>query len=354
MERIGTSLGGFEFTERIGHGATGVVYGATRKGESFAVKVLSRDLANTDVLTKRFEREARVLRKLEHPGIVRIVAAGIEGDDVYIAMERLKGQTLEERLQEQRIEGGEALSIMKQVLLAVSHAHDNGIAHRDLKPANVFLVDSDDGEPQVRVLDFGLAKFLSHDEANAEGTLTRKGRVVGTPAYMAPEQITGVAVDARVDVYAAGIMLYEMIADQRPFTDTKRSQLLRAHLFDEVPLFEEISRSINVHEKLEHVVREALAKDPAKRFPTARAFYAALGAFDDSAIEVDSKRSDSRNTAGTNSVVIDVGEREEAEIRAKPGAWRQSAWVTALVWVVGLGLFAGVVGTMVYSGVVLR
>lgn len=391
--RIDTRLGGFTISERIGHGATGTVYRAEREDPegTVAIKVLSPDAANLETIKRRFEREAKVLRKLRHPGIVQIEDFGVEHDAAYIVMELLEGETLEARLQRSPITPTDALAITRQILSALAHAHELDIAHRDLKPANVFLVGERDAEPDVRILDFGLAKFLSHDEADAEGTLTRKGRVVGTPAYMAPEQITGIAVDARVDVYSTGIVLYEMLADERPFQQTRRSELLRAHLFEEVPQISSIRPDAGIDPGLEVVLRDALAKDPARRFKDANAFFDAIEKFDGTAVDKPVERSEPRSTAGTSSVLIKAEERTLAsstsdkddrgsaktsdatvvpkdvhpqKVEAKadsveadkktPESWKDAAWVSVLVWVVSLLCFFCLVGTMVYSAVALR
>lgn len=391
--RIDTRLGGFTIAERIGHGATGTVYRAEREDpeSTFAIKVLSPDAANLETIKRRFEREAKVLRKLRHPGIVQIEDFGVEHDAAYIVMELLEGETLEARLQRSPITPTDALAITRQILSALAHAHELEIAHRDLKPANVFLVGERDSKPDVRILDFGLAKFLSHDEADAEGTLTRKGRVVGTPAYMAPEQITGIAVDARVDVYSTGIVLYEMLADERPFQQTRRSELLRAHLFEEVPQLSSVRPDAGIDPGLEVVLRNALAKDPARRFKDADAFFDAINEFDGDAVDKPVERSEPRSTAGTSSVLIKAEERtlasstsdkdertsakksiptdppkdvhpkkadpkeESADATKKaPESWKDAAWVSVLVWIVSLLCFFSLVGTMVYSAVALR
>ena len=368
-DRVGEELGGYILEEPLGSGATGVVYGAHKGDKRVALKVLSPALANQDVLTRRFEREARVLRKLEHPGVVDIHAFGIEGDDAFIVMERLDGETLEARLNRERLTPALVLSVMRQVLAALSHAHEAGVVHRDLKPANIFLcepsnspINDEEGDgtpaPHVKVLDFGLAKFLSHDETNAEGTLTRRGRVVGTPAYMAPEQITGVAVDERVDLYAAAVVAYELIADRRPFTNEKRSTLLRAHLFDEVPRFEEVDERLSVDEKLEDVIRRALSKDPARRYASASAFLQALEPFTPEALGELPAVAKIRDRSAPASAVIAPEERDKAAQATltaprAPGAKREM-WITLAVWLVGLACFGAAVGTMVYAAVVVR
>jgi len=309
---VGRELGGFRLESRVGAGATGVVYRAEKDGEVFAVKVLNEGLGHIRSLRRRFDREARALGKLRHPHIVHIEDFGVVDNVVYIAMEFLVGDTLEDVLQKAPVDPADALHWMKEILEGLAFAHDRQIVHRDLKPANVFLVDEDE-EKRLKILDFGLAKFLSVDELSKEGTLTRRGRVVGTPAYMAPEQITGVSLDVRADVYAAGVCLFELIADRRPFDYDRRSQLLRAHLFEPVPRLEEVRPELEVDEAFEEVLRKALAKDPNDRFMDARGMLEALAPHADGAVTVRgaTKRSTERSTAGTTSVVISAEERME-------------------------------------------
>ncbi|MEM6954200.1 MAG: serine/threonine-protein kinase [Myxococcota bacterium] len=342
-------LGGYALGARLGSGATGVVYRG-RKPESnttFAVKVLASELANGPALAKRFEREARILRKLDHPGIVRIEDFGLEGNaGAFIVMELLEGETLEQHLKRSPLTGEAAVSIMRQVLEALVHAHREGVVHRDLKPANIFLVAApNEATPRVRVLDFGLAKFLSHDETDPEGTLTRKGRVVGTPAYMAPEQITGVGVDARADLYAAGVILYELLADQRPFPHRKRADLMRAHLFEPPGALPE---RVAKDRKVEAAVMKALQKDPERRFQSAKDFLRALEGIVESADSPE--REGERSDDGVSCVLIEPAERTQAETLP----WHRSSWVTALVWVVSLLVFGAAAGTLIYAGVAVR
>ena len=312
---IGKELNGFVVQSRIGSGATGVVYRGEKDGRPVAIKVLNEALGHIHALRRRFEREARALGKLEHPSIVHIEDYGVVDGVVFIVMELLHGQTLEAVLQRHALEPARALRVMCTVLEAVAFAHEAEIVHRDLKPANVFLVQEPSAQGQretVKILDFGLAKFLSIDELSKEGTLTRRGRVVGTPAYMAPEQITGISLDLRADVYAGGVLLFELIADKRPFDYERRSQLLRAHLFEPVPTFADTCPGLVVDERLERVVRRALSKDPADRYPDAGAFRDALDEFDGSAVEftLESPQGRNRSSAGTSSVVIAPDERE--------------------------------------------
>ncbi len=413
---LGKTLGGYTIDRRIGSGATGVVYAARDAAERVvAVKVLNEALGQIRSLRRRFEREARALSKLQHDKIVHIEDFGVVDEIVFIAMEYLEGETLEDRITREPIDAENALDVTRQVLEGVAFAHARQIVHRDLKPANVFLIGSSgtvsESNPsmEAKVLDFGLAKFLSIEELSQEGTLTRRGRVVGTPAYMAPEQITGVSLDLRADVYAVGIMLFELLADRRPFDSERRSKLLRAHLFEEVPKLASVRPGLVVDPDLETVVLRALAKDPADRYADAAALLEALEPFDGSAATLARPpRKRKRTRANSSSVVLspeeladasseDEGPATPAEasepsitaVRAdvplgglpsvpppssettqktrtvtakteevsrtkgppKPGepTWRDAGWVTVLVWIVGLGLMGAVVALAAYA-----
>ena len=294
---IGRTVGKYRLERRIGQGATGVVYRASGpEGGTYAVKLLAEALAKVPMLRRRFEREARVLDELRHPNIVAIQSFGIADDAAYLVMEYLEGQGLDERLHAEAFDPRKALMIMAPVLDGLAFAHDAQIVHRDLKPANVFwesrtpanggsLEEASVDTARIKLLDFGLAKFLSTDQMSADGTLTRRGRIVGTPAYMAPEQISGLGLDARVDVYAAGILLYELLADARPFEYESRSQLLRAHLFEDLPPLGIKAPGLVVDERLERVIRRALAKDPEQRYANASELRAALADFDETAVD---------------------------------------------------------------------
>jgi serine/threonine-protein kinase len=311
-ELLGRSLKGYRIEARLGSGATGVVFRARHPDQArpVALKVLHDNLGSISSLKRRFEREARVLAKLDHPNIVDITDFGVVDGHTFIAMELLEGQTLESMLAEAPIEFEYALNVAKQILAGLAFAHERQVVHRDLKPANVFLCPGPSEPPRVKLLDFGLAKMLSIDDLSQEGTLTRKGRIVGTPAYMAPEQITGVSLDVRADVYAVGVVLYEMIADRRPFLSERRSELLRAHLLEPVPPLSEARKGLIVHPDLEGIVRKALAKDPAQRYANAGEMLRAMEALPPAParLETEPPRGERRRT-GASSEVISSSER---------------------------------------------
>lgn len=313
---IGRTLSGYLIVSRIGSGATGIVFRAEHPDQPHpvALKVLHDNLGSISSLKRRFEREARVLAKLTHPNVVYITDFGVVDGHTFIAMELLEGLTLEEILDEAPLDPDRAIDIVKQVLDGLAFAHDQQVVHRDLKPANVFLTQNPDGSDHVKLLDFGLAKLLSVDDISDDGTLTRKGRIVGTPAYMAPEQITGVSLDVRADVYSLGILLYELLADRRPFLSERRSELLRSHLLDPVPPLSEARKALVVHPMLEAIVRRALEKDPASRYANAAEMRVAMDALPPHPARIDKERRApvERSRTGATSEIISVHERRLA------------------------------------------
>ena len=273
----------YRFIEQVGAGAMGDVWRAERlEGQgSVAIKVMQAESATKPVVVARFKSEAMAASRLDHPNAVQVLDFG-EGDDglLFIVMEYLRGQTLDvvlkrvSRLSEQR-----ALSITVQVLDALAAAHLNNIIHRDLKPANVMLVKDRSGEERVKVLDFGIAKFLDPvhpDDPTGMMTLTRAGMVVGTPSYMSPEQASGQRIDARADVYSAGVTLYHMLTGEKPFRSATLMGLLQQVMENEAPRVS--TRLSTVDPRVETIVATAMRKRPLDRFPSARAMRDAIQA----------------------------------------------------------------------------
>jgi serine/threonine-protein kinase len=268
----------YTIVEALGGGGVGTVYRATdaKLDRAVAIRVLHGELVSVETLGKRFEQEARILASLRHPNIVTVMDYGVFESRPYFVMELLEGRSLRERLSEGLPESEEALAVIKQVLRGLAYAHAKGIAHRDLKPDNVFLQSIGDDEVHVRLLDFGFAKLLT--ENSADGTaLTRAGQVFGTPAYMAPEQASAAPTDARTDVYAVGIMLYELAAGRRPF-EGPAPEVLKQHLIADVPPVSTFRADRAPTPALDAVIARALAKDPEHRYVDAAVM---LGAIDD-------------------------------------------------------------------------
>ncbi|HEX2065120.1 MAG TPA: protein kinase [Acidimicrobiales bacterium] len=239
-----------------------------------AVKVLHRHLADADEFVERFRREAVAAARLAHPGIVATFDTGTDGDLVFIVMELVPGRTLSQALAEgTRLEPTVAVHVAAEVADALDHAHQAGLIHRDVKPANILLVeDAGDSRPvQVKVADFGIAKMQNPDDA---AQLTATGAVVGTAKYLAPEQVVGGDLDRRTDVYAVGVVLYEMLCGQPPFqADTELATAIQ-RVRSEPPPPGELCP--NLPRGLEAVVMRAIAKDREDRFPSAGALRAAL------------------------------------------------------------------------------
>jgi len=258
----------FEIVSRLGAGGMGVVFLARdrRLGREVALKVmrLSRwPVERRATLMEAFENEARATARLNHPNVVTLHDFGVWNGLLYIVLERLRGETLAERIERGALPADEALALSIEVARGVAQAHAAGLVHRDLKPHNVFLHEGG----LVKVLDFGLSG-LQYTElgAGADGASATHGTVsrAGTPAYMAPEQWSGGAQDARTDVWAAGIMLYELVRGRRPFTPTGADSLRVAPDLDAIP------------RPIAAVLARCLAFAPGDRFADARALEVAL------------------------------------------------------------------------------
>ena len=270
----------FELLGVLGEGGAGIVYDALRlpERERVALKVLHSHLLGDRQFRGRFEREAKILRRLEGPHVCPVLDSGELADPrddsralLYIALPKIDGLALDTILHR---EGPLPLSriydLILQTLDALKMAHAQGIVHRDLKPANVLLR----GGTHVVVVDFGLAKILTGDVAAT--VLTAHNMVCGTPEYMAPEQARGDEIDARCDVYAAGVILYQMLTGAPPFSGTTPLSVLTAHLTSPPVPPRERAPTRDISPALEAVVLHALAKDPADRYATAVAMSAAI------------------------------------------------------------------------------
>src|SRR5258706_12915791 len=211
----GTRVGAYELTASLGEGGMGEVYRAraARLGREVAVKVLAERFRSDESLRERFEREARAIAALSHPNILAIHDVGFDGARAYSVTELLEGETLRQRLSGAPMPARKALETAGQIADGLTAAHEHGIVHRDLKPENVFLTE--DG--RVKILDFGLARVLpdASEEAGSSvltASQTKPGTVMGSAAYMSPEQVRGLPVDARSDIFSLGSVLYEMVA----------------------------------------------------------------------------------------------------------------------------------------------
>ncbi len=276
---VGRKLDGrYEILGRLGDGGAGVVYrGRQAHLDRFvAIKVLHEETAASPEWRGRFEREARALSALAHPNIVPVTDFGIDRGVPFLVMELLEGKTLGALIKEGPLPLRRVLDIARQMLRGLAFAHGKGIVHRDLKPVNVFLQALPDHDDHVRLLDFGMVKFLEGSSSRTMTELTSVGAVIGTPAYMSPEQVKGGPIDARTDVYAAGVLLFELLAGQRPFVSDSPEGYIGAHLTQPVPSLLKVRPEVAGAPLFQAVIARAMAKNPAGRFRDAAAMLAAL------------------------------------------------------------------------------
>ncbi len=271
---LGREVGGrFTIMNKVGEGGMGAVYRARQRGmdRDVAVKVLLGDVAMNETVVKRFQLEALAVSKLRSPHTIQIYDFG-ETDDgqLYIAMEFLEGQSLHELLEADKVlSARRALRIAQAMLRSLREAHGKGIVHRDLKPDNVFLTSLGEESDYVKVLDFGVAK-LREGDPNA-GTVTKTGTIFGTPKYMSPEQSRGKHVDHRSDLYAMGVMLYEMLTGRVPFDADNSLGILIKHIQEPPPPIEEVRPDLVVPVEVRDYIHHLLEKHPEKRPQTAEA-----------------------------------------------------------------------------------
>ena len=286
--------GRFELQQFLGSGAVGSVYRAKDRttGLPSALKIWNTRGLDEQTLG-RFRREATALTTLRHPNIVGVFGWGVIDDLPFVAMEFLEGDTLESMLSNQKaLDTDLAFDVATQMLGALSYAHGLGVVHRDLKPDNVLVSHPISDRERtdrpslrlvaptrvVKLLDYGLAKFLSPEADPVKGALTMMGMVMGTPLYMAPEQAAGRVIDARVDVYAAGCVLFEMLSGQPPYLGESNSEILRQHMMTPIPKLSDYRKDVVVLPALEEFFERALAKLPSQRFADAGKMLEALNA----------------------------------------------------------------------------
>jgi tRNA A-37 threonylcarbamoyl transferase component Bud32 len=265
----------FRLDQRIGRGGMGAVYRArdVRLDRDVAIKVVRADLLGDPDARRRFRREAQIVARLQHPSIVSVFDYGTFPDGgAYLVMELVRGEDLRRLLtREGRLPPPRAARILSQICAAIDEAHREGVLHRDLKPENVLMVG---GDCDVKVLDFGVAKLVREDRRHADGaqaaTLTVDGTVVGTPAYMAPEQLRGEPLDARSDVFSLGVMAYEMLSGVLPFGRGSLADIVLRQAKGAPPLRSEVGEEITP--ALEQAVQTALGMEPTLRPPSPSAF----------------------------------------------------------------------------------
>ena len=270
-EHVGKTIGGRYLVRRfLGRGGMGSVYEADHLGldKRVAIKFLLEPDADARA---RFRREARAASKVVHQHVIHLYDVGTDGNLDYIVMEFLEGRDLRKVLAAGALGPERAVAIARKMLLGLHAIHQAGIIHRDIKPANVLLTTVESDSDFVKIMDFGISKSLA---ATATAALTDTGRVIGTPQYMAPEQLLGQELDGRADLYAVGLTLFEMIAGASPFEAASSAQFAAKHISSEAPSLDAVCPDLPAAVGV--AVARALAKSPANRFDDALAFAAAL------------------------------------------------------------------------------
>jgi eukaryotic-like serine/threonine-protein kinase len=270
---LGTCIGSFRLTRRLGRGGMGTVYLGEHEdiGSRVAIKVLHGRLAGSPPVLRRFHMEARAANLIGHENIVNIIDINPAPPRPYLIMEYLEGEPLSALLARGPVPAGVAVPLLSQVCDALEATHARGIVHRDLKPENLFLLQRGQGPAFVKMLDFGIAKLLDDEPRTPD---TGEGAIIGSADYMAPEQSRGEAVDGRADLYALGVIAYQLVTGQLPFAEKSLTALLLAHQTRPPP--SPLTLRPELPPALSSVILRALAKDPEERFQSAATMRGAL------------------------------------------------------------------------------
>lgn len=260
---IGQQLGKYKIVSMIGHGGMASVYKAYQQdlGRHVAVKVLPPHPGRDQQFTERFQLEARTVARLQHPHILPLHDYGAQDDILYLVMALVETGSLSDRLRRGAMPARDVERLLVQLASALDYAHRQGVIHRDIKPDNILI----DGEGFPLLADFGIAKMVQE-----EGGLTVSGSLLGTPAYMSPEQGQGLAAGPRSDIYSLGVVVYEMLTGKHPYTAETPMQIVMKHLTEMPPLVQEYISGLPL--TVDEVMRCVLAKQPENRYPTATAF----------------------------------------------------------------------------------
>lgn len=260
---IGKVIGNYKIEKKLGEGGMGAVYQGvdTMLDREVAIKALRPELASQTAIVDRFRSEAVTLAKLNHPNIATLYTMFRHGEELYMVIEFVRGETLDGILQKRgALPAEEVIPVFCQILDGIDHAHELGVIHRDIKPANMMLTE----KGTLKVLDFGIARLLG------SARMTRAGNIIGTLEYMAPEQVKGAETDARSDIYALGMMLYEVLTGKTPFDTDNEFELMKLQT-ESMPT---PPRELNpeIPEEVEAAIMQAIQKDPDERFQTAGEF----------------------------------------------------------------------------------
>jgi serine/threonine-protein kinase len=315
---IGAVLGErYRILSRLGAGGMGAVYRAEHSTlrRDVAVKVLLPEMGSKDEFVRRFQREAESASRLAHVNIIGVTDFGRSPEGLlFLVMEYLDGEALSALIRRGPIPLARAAGIFGQILDGLGHAHAAGIVHRDLKPDNIMLVEREGRPDVVKLLDFGIAKVT--DPEDHREALTQAGVIFGTPEYLSPEQALGETVDARADLYAAGVILYEMLTGRRPFESDDKVKIISMHLSHSVPGIETLKLDFEVSRPVTELVMQSLEKQRDQRFLSAAAFRAALA---DALAASPPQVPAAVPAAGSSQVATVVDGRAASRPRPRPG-----------------------------------
>ena len=276
IENGSVLAGRYRIDASIGGGGMARVYRAQHLelAQVVAVKVLHASHSRDQEAVLRFQREAAMARRLGHPNIVTIIDSGVLDDGRYfVVMDALDGETFAARLaREGPFPWRVAVSLLREVLLGLRHAHEHGVVHRDIKPENLFLLRGEG--PRVKILDFGTAKLYANVPANMQ--ITQRGVTIGAPLYMSPEQAMAGEVTPASDLYSTTVVLFEILTGELPFLRSSAVATMKAHVYARPPKLRDAAPHLEVPDELEEIVRRGLAKLPVSRIPTAEAYLTLL------------------------------------------------------------------------------
>ncbi|HNB23727.1 MAG TPA: serine/threonine-protein kinase, partial [Candidatus Melainabacteria bacterium] len=257
-----------EIIELMGQGGMSFVYKARQKqlDRIVAVKVLSKMSVRGEDGIRRFQKEAKLTSTLDHPNVVKIISFGVSKDgQPYLVMEYLEGLSLADELKQNgRLKLQKFKDVFLPILSALKQAHELGLVHRDIKPGNIMICRNDTGTETVKLVDFGIAKFFGEGQSETQ-RLTQTGAVLGSPAYMSPEQCQGQPMDGRSDLYSMACVMYETLSGEPPFSGDSLLEVMQKQSVQPPPTVSDLSRKIDIHKGLAEVALWGLAKDPALR-----------------------------------------------------------------------------------------
>lgn len=262
------NYGRYQIVRELGKGSMGVVYEAhdPHIDRTVALKILRPDRVTSEAFVERFLKEAKAIGRFSHPNIVTVYDVGQDHGTIYIAMEFLEGMPLDNVIREKSLTIDEIVNMGVQVAKTLDYAHQKGIVHRDIKPSNILLMPNG----RIKITDFGIA----HIEDPSADQLTQAGEILGTPAYMSPEQVVGRPVDGRSDLYSLGVILYELSTGKRPFRGANLAAVFKAVTLDNPP--EPVKTSSRIPLDLSRMIMKSLRKAPEGRFQTGAAMVEAL------------------------------------------------------------------------------